>query len=285
MKKIFTIAMAALAITAMSCQKDNTGNDNGGDNGKKEITVAKDALVAYFPFEDENEVAAGLTLAQKGKTGEANFVAGRTGKCFQGGEDVFLLYDLPENSPISGLKAYTVSMWVNQVEIPQEQVPTPLYFSILGEGLFWGNMTVVADRGGVTGNVALKNVIHWDGLGEKFQAWNGDYGECYPAGRWNHIIYSYDNVTSTFHAYSNGVEVNVSDIVWGDPAAPAGDIVFTAPTQIIIGAWKQKALEGATDEWMGWMDGTKLDELRLYNRALTAEEINELYKAEINNIN
>ena len=87
MKKYFALCAAALAHCAMSCTKDNNQDGNNDANKKQEITVAKDALVAYLPFESEEVAVGGLTLADKGVTSEANFVAGRNGKSFTGGEN------------------------------------------------------------------------------------------------------------------------------------------------------------------------------------------------------
>ena len=66
---------------------------------------------------------------------------------------------------------------------------------------------------------------------------------------------------------------------------PAGDLEFIGADQIVIGAWLPKILDGAADNWMGWMDKSQIDEFRLYSRALTADEVSQLYRAEVANIN
>ena len=149
MKKIYVFGAAALALCAISCNKENNGPDT--PNGKPEITVAKDALVAYLPFENETAGTAVLTLADKGKTTEANFVEGRTGKCFQGGENQYLIYSVPADSPIRTMKGFTYSAWVNQPEIPQSQEPVPMYFQLSNldkdaPDHFWGNIGFAVDR-------------------------------------------------------------------------------------------------------------------------------------------
>lgn len=287
MKKYFALCAAALALCAMSCTKDNNQDGNNDANKKQEITVAKDALVAYLPFESEEVAVGGLTLADKGTTSEANFVAGRNGKSFTGGENQYLLYNLPEDSPIKTLKGFTLSAWIKQQEIPYSQAPVPMYFQITNsDNHFWGNLSLSIDRTDEgAGYLTYKTCFRHSDAPEFWKAWNGDYAECYPAGRWNHLIFAYDNVTSEYHVYVNGADVTPETAVTCKIGEnPAGDLTFANAEQIAIGVWMPRLLDGAQDEWMGWLDGAQIDELRLYNRALSSEEADALYKAEIANI-
>ncbi len=288
MKKILVFGAAALALCAISCNKENDKPNT--PNGKAEITVAKDALVAYLPFEKEE--VTGFTLDQKGKTTEANFVQGRTGKSFKGGEEQYLIYNIPADSPLRTMKAFTYSLWVIQPEITYDQAPVPMYFQIANldadkKDLFWGNLSYTVDRTAEgAGYLAFKTGFRHSDAGAIWKTWNGDYGECLPSGRWNHIIISYNNETSEFHMYVNGADVTPESAVSCVMAEkPAGDLSFIGADKLVIGAWLPKILENASDEWMGWMDNSQIDELRIWNRALTAEEVSELYKAEIANIN
>lgn len=289
MKKIITIAMAALAISAVACKKDNTNNVGDENNGKTEITVAKDALVAYFPMEDESEKVGGLTVDQKGTTSAANFVAGRNGKCFQGGENQYLLYNLPEKSAILDAKGVTLSFWLNQPVIPQSQAPTPMYFQLCSTDHFWGNLSVTCDRtnpeNGEDGFLKLKPVFRGVDGKQIWKGWNADYADSYTAARWIHVIYTYDNVSSEFHAYVNGIDITPENqVACIFDENPSGDLHFENTEKVIIGGWYGKILGENQDEWMGWMENVKIDEIRLYNRALTAEESSSLYDAEIANI-
>ncbi len=58
MKKITLICASALALCAVSCSKKNSTPDT--PNGKPEITVAKENLVLYLPFESEAVGAGGF---------------------------------------------------------------------------------------------------------------------------------------------------------------------------------------------------------------------------------
>lgn len=287
MKKYFALCAAALALCAMSCTKDNNQDGNNDANKKQEITVAKDALVAYLPFESEEVAVGGLTLADKGTTSEANFVAGRNGKSFTGGENQYLLYNLPEDSPIKTLKAFTLSAWIKQQEIPQAQAAVPMFFQITNTNdHFWGNLALSIDRTAEgAGYLTYKTRFRHSDAGEIWKAWYGDWADCYPAARWNHLIIIYDNAASEYHVYVNGADITPeSAVACVMNEQPAGDLQFVNAEQIAIGVWMPRLLDGAQDEWMGWLDGGQIDELRLYNRALSTEEADALYKAEIANI-
>ncbi|MGM9791641.1 MAG: LamG domain-containing protein [Candidatus Cryptobacteroides sp.] len=285
MKKYFALCAAALALCAISCNKDNGGKDD--NNKKAEITVAKENLVVYLPFETEAAEVGGLTLADKGSTTEANFVQGRNGKSFTGGENQYLLYNIPAESPIKAIKGYTLSVWVKQQEIPQAQAAIPMYFQITNTGdHFWGNLSFSVDRTDEgAGYLTYKTCFRHSDAGAIWKTWYGDWADCYPAARWNHLIFVYDNAASEYHVYVNGADITPeSAVACVINDAPAGDLQFANAEQIAVGVWMPRLLDGAQDEWMGWLDGGQIDELRLYNRALTANEANELYKAEIANI-
>jgi len=53
---------------------------------------------------------------------------------------------------------------------------------------------------------------------------------------------------------------------------------------MVIGGWLTKILDNPTDNWMGWFKGN-LDELRVYDKGLTATEVKNLYDAEVTQIN
>jgi hypothetical protein len=282
MKKITLICAAALALCAVaSCNKEKGGEQDGPKGAS--VTVAKENLVLYLPFESEEVGSGDVTFNTKGAATEANFTAGRTGKAFTGGENQYLLYDVASASPIRDIKGYTLSAWIKQAEIPDAQAPTPMYFQITGTGSdrTWGNLSLSIDRTAEgAGYLTYKTIGRING-GNLWKTWNDNYGSCYPSGVWNHLIFTYDNADSKYHVYVNGVDVTPeSDVTCMNGTSPVGDLEFSAADQIIVGAWAPKALDSATDEWMGWLDGGAIDELRLYNRALTAAEAAELYSEE-----
>ena len=103
-----------------------------------------------------------------------------------------------------------------------------------------------------------------------------------------HLIFEYDAVTSKYKIYKDGVQVvtnaGVEDRKTGETGGPLGALAFANADKINIGSWRPKSEGTATEAWMGWFMGN-LDELRVYDKALTATEAKALYDAEVTMIN
>ena len=299
MKKSF-LFLAFAAMMFVSCG-DLLDKINDVVDAIKEVKVAEDALVAYFPMDDTTVKVGDLTLDSQGAGTEANFVEGRRGKCYQGSKDAFLRYNLPENSPIKSLKAFSISMWLKHAEIDYDHAPVPMVFQITqSDDRCWGNFGISCDRtakgaGWLTWKLEAK-------IGKDGNMWkttngsvkNEETGEdvfpwanAFPAGRWNHIIWTYDNKESKYHVYVNGLDVTPESDVdcWRAEDKPVGDLEFINAEQIMIGNWDVKYTTAAGwgwgDDWIGDFSEGQVDEIRLFSRALTAVEAAELYAAEV----
>lgn len=284
MKKVlFIIAAAAVAASVVSCDpEEQKKKDPAGG-----VDVAKEALVAYFPFD---ETAADKVSKMEPKTATFEYVAGRRGKCIQGKENAYILYELPADSPLKSMKAISVSMWLKQAPIPAEEAPVPLFMELgRAEDLFWGNFAISIDRIGTKEEPS-------DKLGIKTATripWEGGYGNLWKtdgsgeynitANRWNHIIFVYDNITSEYHVFLNGVDTTPEGAVKCSAADgnPLGDAAIADSDKLVFGGWLPKILNNANDEWMGWFKG-QMDEVRIFNRGLSAAEAKALYDAEVN---
>ena len=102
-----------------------------------------------------------------------------------------------------------------------------------------------------------------------------------------HLIFEYDATTSKYKIFKNGVQVvtnaGVENRYASGASDPLGDLAFANADVINIGAWRPKSEGTATDTWMGWFLGN-LDELRVYDRALTTAEALALYQAEVTQV-
>lgn len=300
-KYIFTIAiLSAFLLGTQSCFQDMDNDPafnypeepENPEPPEPEVTdpssIAKDNLVAYFPFDGDGVEKISLL----GPTTEPNtqYVEGRRGQAWQGDDNAYFLYDLPANSKIRTMKTYTAAMWVEQPQVPESQVPVPMIFQLTNsDDLTWGNIALALDRSNDNA-LQFKTFFRKDGV-----TWSGQHisykSEIFTPSKWIHLIVNYDSQTSTYNMFVNGVKLELPEGVAkryaSDPAAggqPLGDLNFTKADQINFGAWLPKALQGATDEWMGWFKG-KLDEFRLYDKTLTSEEAKALYDAEVTNLN
>jgi hypothetical protein len=295
------VIFTSLALT--SCKKDDDDNDDGKIDPS---TIAATNLIAYFNFEDNgNDQISAMTPSNTATT-TATFVAGRRGKAFQGASDKNsgLLYILPTNSKLKTLKAFSFSLWVKQVPntIATTDVPEQMVFQLDGKGdWIWGNLFLLQHRNWPEGgtekdrNYAEMDCYFWkdDSEAWKNQRGNGWYVDV-TAPQWRHIICTYDNVTSKFNAYVNGIHITAFDGTaymgvnrWQRDGEdlPLGDLKFNAPEKFAIGAWCDRlAGDLQEDAWASPFKGL-IDEFRIYDRGLTATEAKALYDAEVTQIN
>jgi len=167
--------------------------------------------------------------------------------------------------------------------------PVPKVFEIgKSDDLFWGNLTIMIERLTDPGADSLFFKLHFKKVGVP---WEGQWIEVkksiFQVNKWMHLVFQYDATTSKFMVYKDGVKVEfpaaVENRYANDQQEPLGDLNFVNADVLNIGAWRPKTDSQATDEWMGWFMGN-LDELRVYDKALSATEVKALYDAEVSQI-
>jgi hypothetical protein len=294
-KNFFQVLFLGTAMVAgflmTSCNNDDNNNTTKVDPG----TIATANLVAYFPF--NGNATETINSLNPSNTPAVTYVAGRRGQCLQGANNGYMLYTLPTGNKLKTLKAFTVAMWIKTPQIPAETAPVPIFLQICNDDdLFWGNLTLTQNRAGTLlaplDSLNMKMVYHKEGV-----AWNNQWMDnmnkpAFQAATWIYTVYAYDNVTSTFNVYVNGVKLSFPDSFtkrWSDGEVagvqPAlGDLNFNKANKMVIGGWMPKIVNGAPDEWMGWFKGN-MDELRIYDKGLTAVQVLDLYHAEVSQLN
>ncbi|MFA6581807.1 MAG: hypothetical protein WCS79_08395, partial [Paludibacter sp.] len=271
-------------------------------------TIATANLVAYFPFDTDGVDKIGNLTPSNTATTTVTFTEGRRGKGFQGNSDGLksgLLYNLPANSKLKNLKAFSFSMWTKMIPNTTETTDAPeqMLFQIDGTGDWvWGNLFFLQHRNWPASTTekdrdfAEMDCYFWkdDATANKGQRGSGWFLNA-TLPQWRHIICTYDNTTSEYHAYVNGTLVTAFDGTeytgvkrWQDAekTIPLGDLKFVNAENLAIGAWAER-LKGTalqTDDWASPFKG-QLDEFRIYDKALTATEAKALYDAEITVIN
>jgi hypothetical protein len=106
---------------------------------------------------------------------------------------------------------------------------------------------------------------------------------------WFHLVALYNKTTSELKLFSNGELVGTS-IRYAGPDPGEGDQPLLGPiklgqdmTKLHIGSWTQQ-IAGNPEGWMKYYPGI-VDEIRIYNKALSDEEVKDLYEAEVTQIN
>lgn len=103
-------------------------------------------------------------------------------------------------------------------------------------------------------------------------------------GNWHHLVITYDENTSKLSYFLDGnqltgLDASVTDVKKN--GAPRGPLQFTDINGFIIGGTnKHVGISGPGDDWIQSYSG-QLDQFRLYNKALTAAEVQELYNSKL----
>lgn len=281
-----TLLMSALMTS--SCKKDD--DDGGNNNGKTDPnTIATSNLIAFFPLETEGEDVeySGNMLTFNQAVGATSFVTARRGNGYQGSDsEAYLEYDIASGSQLKTLEEVTVSCWI-KTHHPLGGAAKIL--TINGGDPFMGAMALLQESAPAGDSVDIKFYIYdsespdWKGQDIRIQSAR------FTNDLWFHLVALYNKTTSSMELYSNGVLV-ATQIKYAGPDPGEGDQPLLGPiklgqdmTKLHIGTWVQQ-IAGAPEAFMKYYPGT-VDEIRIFNKALSADEINDLYEAEVTQIN
>ena len=292
MKKIFYLAAAMSIAMFASCEKqgDEGTNEPEAPEAPK-VTVAEDALVLHLPFED-GSVAVGEGVTFASKVGKADFVDGFIGKAYtntsgDAKEEGYLKYTLAESNAVKSLKSFTFTSWVKRPALG-----SGTFFSVNGGEHDWGSTmqfffdnTGVGEDGATYQQFNARIDSYKEGEdGVKFQAscWPNVQGpEFATLDKWFQVARTYDAATGAWKVYVDGVMTHDGVHEYGDPVGPFGDLDLNSATMnaLYIGGWAA-IIDGVNNQdWMTFFNGS-VDEVRMYNRALTDQEIGELWQQE-----
>ncbi len=285
--KYFVGAMLLSGVMFTAC-KDDDDDDNGGDGKTDPSTIAATNLVAYFPFESEAEAVqkANNTITFSKKVGAGAFVTGRRGKAYQGSATQnYLEYNLAAGNPLSTMDEFTLSAWI---KTPVTTSGAAKIFAVNGGDSFMGNLTLMQESQAQGDSVDLKMYLfdsespEWKGQDIRAQK------TAFLNDKWVHIVALYRKSTSTIELFANGNFV-VKSIRYAGPEPAGGTQPLLGPiklgsdmSKLHFGAWPQQ-IAGTPESWMTYYKGL-VDEFRIYNKALSEQEIKDLYDAEVSQI-
>ncbi|MEO6133579.1 MAG: LamG-like jellyroll fold domain-containing protein [Ginsengibacter sp.] len=291
--KNVALFLSLVAFSFTSCTKaerdDNfpKGDAPPVDGGFTQSSqIASSNLVGYWAFN-------GSLIDSVSQTSAVNhgvtFVAGKKGQAYQGSSDAYATFD--PGAKIKGLKSYTIAFWIN----------SPVNFGAIGiftisrTDDFWGNLDIYQDNGG-SGDKAVFKVHMFNSA----VPWGGQFIDTkVNFNSWIHLTATYDGTTSVFNIYQNGSAIGVNSaanpankvsptINGSDPGAPPvtpyGNLSFTKAGSVGFGAFQFQTDPPLTQSAsaQGWATNFagKLDEFRIYDRALTGQEVSALFQLE-----
>ncbi|SDE06604.1 LamG domain-containing protein [Pedobacter soli] len=271
MKTKYFLLMAAVTLGLSSCQKEFDPASYapplniGGYTSSKQIATS--SLVAYWAFDggytDSISNTAGVNTG-------TSFAKGIKGQGLQGALNGYVVSNTP--AAVQNLKSFTLTLWE---KMPLNDKGIVGLVDVAKSSDFWGNLTFFFENGGdaTTGKLVARTytgVVNngGDNFLKLTDPWN----------KWNQIAYTYDATTSTFKVYFNGSKIGEKTV------ANLGQLTFQDAGKMVFGTVQFQTTPSLTtstgkQDWASYLVG-QLDEVRIYNKALTADEISALSKLE-----
>ncbi len=268
MKNINKYILAASVLLGVSaCQKDFDPKSYapplsiGGFTGSKEIAASN--LIAHWSFNGN------LTDSVSGTAGTAKsttFSEGIKGQAMQGALNGYVLADA--GAKVAGLTSFTTTLWVNT---PPPSTGIIDVFSLVKTNSFWGNIEIFFENGSTNDDGKLR--VHlFNGTDDKTIELNGQKNLF---DKWTNLGVSYNQNSDTCKVYLNGLPIFA-----GKVAGQTGPLKFSNVGKIVFGCPQFQTTPSQTSasdaqSWASFLTG-RLDEVRIYDKALTDNEVNAL---------
>lgn len=264
----FATATASFLLT--SCYKKFDPNSYappftvGGFTSASEIAPTN--LVGHWGFDgDYKDKVSGVAGTNTG----TSFIGGIKGQAMQGALNSYVLFT-PGNA-IKTMSSFTITYWVNSPVVTTGIIGMVNLAKTDG---FWGNINMFFENGSTATDGRFRANIH-NGTTDTWLAKDGIQSLF---NVWTNLALSYNATTSTLKLYKDGGMIASSTAAGFGPLAFAniGNLVFgcvhfqTTPSQTTA---------TGTQPWASYLTG-QLDEVRIYNKALSDIEVNSLVKLE-----
>jgi hypothetical protein len=274
-------------------------------------SFAPDGVIAYYNFENNTNDVVGTYDPTASDVVDISYAASHNAAAGQAASfnGTTTLVEVPNASDFLSHKDFAISFWVKptyiegrghfvlglaawygfQFEIPDDytwvkmamwyELPNPLDYA--GEDSFYPGDGKTKDNGGFQGWTINKNVTP------------PGVGDTYFKDKWASVVVTYDAETKLNTMYINGEPVkqhdfdlfpddnpkkNATGVKYGGNPAPANELAF--------GFIQARENRTVSDTWADPTDPANkhfkglLDEVRIYNRAISAEEVELMYESE-----
>ncbi|NDB60015.1 LamG domain-containing protein, partial [bacterium] len=213
---------------------------------RAQVSGAGSGLVAYYNFDDVNNIGADSAGSNTGTA--MNGASQTTGKVGSGALNLDGVNDYVKMNSITSLKkagAITVSAWVKP-NVKWSTICSSCIRPYIQSGREFG-IGALWDGGNTSRLYFGYDTIDFTSVSEP------------QVGSWTHIAFTYDANTNTVIYYKNGIA--------SSPKTYNGSLIPDLGSIFEVG---RDPIDG------GYFNGS-IDEVRLYNRALSASEVLDLY--------
>ncbi|HEX7905742.1 MAG TPA: LamG domain-containing protein [Chitinophagaceae bacterium] len=276
-KIMFFLSSALIILAISSCQKmkrPGLGDyikDSNPPNGPLRFYAAMDGSSA-----DQLRNAVDSVKANFPASNGFSSVTGITGKGMKGADGKTIVYASANDFAKS--TSFSISLWLKNTDAGR----TEFVFSLVDDKYGWHHSAIflMMEHGSPTATT-LKL-----GLMDQWLEWPdaSKFPKPLLDGNWHHLAFVYDQATSKMTYYFDGAVVtpapaSATDVKNG--ANPRGAVDLTSIKKLVLGGWNKHAgIDGPTDDWIKSYTGS-LDQFRLYNKALTAAEVQALFASKL----
>jgi hypothetical protein len=247
-------------------------------------SIAPANLIAYWPFENNVDDVVGN---ETGTAINVTYTEGIKGKAYQGGDSTYAT--IAANPAFSNLASFSFSIWYKLTSQPTLYDPGGMFF-LAGES----NLDELVYEIEPYSPVSEDSVrIHhgFNDLGSpNYQLFVLEAYDTMAIGKWVHLVTTYDGDSSIYTIYQNGVSILNSSVfglhinptkMWTDntETTPLGHLSFAGdePRNIFIGTWPPTLFGVSPTLGTNGCFRGAMDEIRVYNKALTKDEVTGLY--------
>lgn len=233
--------------------------------------IQPSSLVAYWSFDEGfQETISGITGTNNEATASNGFKG--QGVTFNANSPSWLLFDAPD--PVTNLESFTISFWVNPTFVDNDAnnaVDGVIGFLALSNpNRFWGNLEWFIENNSNPDGAILKVILTHENATET-DILVSNYKGLFD--NWTNHTLTFDAATSTISYYINGSRQATKVTPW------TGPISFVGSGPMVFGTLQFQTSPSLTnhgpEDWASHLTGS-IDEVRVYNTALSATDINAL---------
>jgi len=285
----WTLAVVSLVDLAACTKFKNDDSFTKGDvppigNYKSSDDVAKSSLMAHWTFDSTNEETISHTAPSN--VVNASFVKGIKGPALHLTAG-YINYPVVAGLNVANLGSVSVSLWIN---VDNNGSQASEFFALTpapDKQTDWGSViNIYAETGHPVSSddtLALHAAVgtYTNGLrtgGDNINDYGvreQDFKTVHGTNKWVHYVMVWNGADSTLDIYANNVLVSNNNF----RKRNFGNLQSPIPVQPLIGGWPNTTTgfsQSGTQGWQALLTGS-IDELRVYNKALGADEIHALY--------
>jgi hypothetical protein len=240
--------------------------------------IPQEGEIFYMPFEEGSfeDLVSETMATTNGNIGSVQGVFGNAAEFSVEDTTYALFTPTPE---ISNLSSFTLSFWsyVDFVDSDEsggiDGVIGLVNFSNVGR--FWGNIDFFIENGSNPTDGADMRLHITNGTSETWITNVNDQTSVF--NKWSQHVLTYDDASKTFNYYLNGNLATTAAASWDT------GLDFQDLGPMVMGCVQfqtKPSLTSATSSqpWASYLTG-ELDEVKIYNRALTAEQVNNSFNS------